>query len=314
MSGAETDLEKRKPGRPRKSLVSDDEIIRIEKRKPRRSSESVIPERRRKSSLTDADISLRDKLRKIGRPAPVVQDLAVFAERRPRRTQPKNRHETVVLLPQSDGKRLRIGPLCHWRGERLIKAPDGSILGVAGYVDSQTPVLEVPRIYEAPQGVVRKERKKSPEVVEMLEDQVIPPIGLSEEGWSTIGGVKFLSPTELRAWSSPGAADAVFVPFRQSISAEQFMMAEIKLSPGGLKQPERVNRHCGIDITVLDCAEGDPIEVCVNDGKKRRLGKFGCLVACANQIYSIFNHSKKTEATLKLVVIRKEPIVEILNT
>ena len=297
-TGRETSVERRKPGRPRRSSLSDIESSRLERRKPGRP---------RASSVSDVDESLIQKLRNVGKKAPVVQDLAIPHERKTRRTQPKNRRETFVEVAPAVGKRLRVAPVRSWMGERYVRARDGSIIGMAGYVDSQTPKLPEPVIYHTPEADRKKRLRKAKQA-----RPIHGPLPLSERGWPMLGNQEVVAPASLRSWVMTEISPGFSVPFSQGVTlAERVMVAEIRLLPGGLKERELVNQYCGIDITILECAEGDPVEICVDDGKKHRLGKFGCMVAYPNQSYSILNISKKSELLLKLVIVRKQPLPQI---
>jgi hypothetical protein len=122
-----------------------------------------------------------------------------------------------------------------------------------------------------------------------------------------LGSQEIVAPASQRTWTNVETSDGVVIPFSESISVVgKISVTTIKLTPRSLKERELILPNCGIDITVMDCAEGDPVEFSVNDGETYHLGQFGCMVVYPYQSYTIFNASRNIDATLKLAVIQKE--------
>ena len=124
------------------------------------------------------------------------------------------------------------------------------------------------------------------------------------------GGVRatLLSRESTRIWreAQTQVEGAGTVMASISMRTKRFMVAEVILKPLSRKESESVLPGGAMDLTILECDEGEPLELTFNrDSEPERVVRFGkgaFIGVHSRMSYSIFNSSRKRDAKFLIVL------------
>ena len=127
------------------------------------------------------------------------------------------------------------------------------------------------------------------------------------QGTWRMGEDTVISSGKYREWRSEETEEGGVLPVAVSIRGKRCVLAEALLRPQSKKELELVSEGTAVDVTVLECAEGDPLEVTLVKAaeiKTFRLGFGGTLAVPSGASYALSNSSKKKDAKLLIAMLR----------